>query len=101
MSLGISLTRDAGNDAHNVQNIAVATAAVQCGTIFGQYTGAVTICSTTNCYAKFGENPTASAAGSFVIGAGVPRKFPVKPGWKVSLVRVTADGVASVEESSY
>lgn len=102
MSLGVSLTRDSGQDSETIQNLAYSSTSVQNGVIFTQYTGAVTICATTACYAKFGTEPTASASnGSYVIGAGVPRKFKVKPGWKVALIRVASDGVASIEESPY
>lgn len=81
-------------DDANGQHVAYTAAAAQSTAITASE---VTIVASTDCYVKFGSNPTATVgAGSMFLGAGVPWTRKITSGWKVSAIRSTADGTLSV-----
>lgn len=55
------------------------------------------ICSTTNCWVSYGENPTATTGdGSFYLPAGETLYFTVRPGGIFAVIQDSAGGSLSV-----
>jgi hypothetical protein len=63
-------------------------------------TNVVRVATNTAAYVKIGNSPTAAATNSIYMAAGDPEYFIVRPGEKVSAVRVTTSGTLSVTEVS-
>lgn len=83
-----------GFDWDNIQRIAVAATAAQSTAISSEL---ICLKSTTACYIKIGDNPTATVgAGSFPLAVDESFFIRMTPGQKLSVIRASADGFISI-----
>lgn len=61
----------------------------------------VRVVATQNCHLAFGSNPTAVADGTGVyLVANIPEYFGITPGYKIAVIRDSADGNLFITEGA-
>jgi hypothetical protein len=78
------------------QTVAISGSSTQSAAM-GQYTSAVRLCATVDCYVAFGTNPTATSS-SLYLPANVPEYFAVRESCEVAVLQVSTGGTLSVVE---
>lgn len=97
-----TIPRDVNGSAYpatyqgTIQKVAY-TAAAGTSNAVGDNTSVVRLIATTDCYYKIGAAPTATANDSRLTANTIEYRG-IKPGEKVSAIRVSVDGTLEVEE---
>ena len=80
------------------QTVAYTGTAAQ-SSAFQLTTTLIRVIASTDCYLRFGSNPTATTSDMLLL-ANIPEYFGVTPGEKVSAIRSTASGTLYITEGA-
>jgi hypothetical protein len=79
------------------QKVAYTGTAAQ-STAVADTTRAVRLLATTDCFVRFGADPTATSTNGLRLTAGIPEVFGIIPGQRISAIRASADGTLNLTE---